>query len=53
MNNKNKIEMQLKDGTTEHWDHQYFARWASLIEGIQTVDQKLKMLRFLILILSG
>jgi len=40
--NNNKIEMQLKDGTTEYWDHQTFARWASLIEGIQTVDQKLQ-----------
>jgi hypothetical protein len=42
MTDNNKIEMQLKDGTTEHWDHQTFARWASLIEGIQTVDQKLQ-----------
>ena len=39
--NKDKIEMQLKDGTTEYWDVQTFARWACLVEGIQTVDQKL------------
>ena len=39
--NKDKIEMQLKDGTTEHWDVPMFARWACLVEGIQTVDEKL------------
>lgn len=42
MTDNNKIEMQLKDGTTEYWDHQTFSRWACLVEGIQTVDQKLQ-----------
>jgi len=40
--NKDKIEIVRKDGEVEYMDHQTFARWACLIEGIQTVDQKLQ-----------
>ncbi len=39
--NKDKIEIVRKDGTVEFMDHQTFARWACLIEGIQAVDEKL------------
>lgn len=42
MNKDNKIELVRKDGSVEHMDHQTFARWACLIEGIQAVDQKLQ-----------
>ena len=44
MNNTNtsdKIELKLKNGTTEYMSNAEFARWACLVEGIQMVDQKL------------
>ena len=41
MNNKENIELVRKDGSVEYMDHQTFARWACLVEGIQAVDEKL------------
>lgn len=40
-NNSDKIEMKLKNGTTEYMSKAEFSRWACLVEGIQAVDQKL------------
>ena len=39
--NPNPIEIKRKDGRVEYMTKEEFARWACLIEGIQSVDEKL------------
>mgnify|MGYP006208833983 FL=1 len=40
-NNPNPIEIKRKDGVTDYMTTEEFTRWACLIEGIQSVDEKL------------